>query len=622
MLRSSRVVLLAASLALCACDSDERAFAQFDGPTDVALLPPGMFEVPVAAVTSFRSGRVTKLDLKRTSVLVEDSVAPWMPGPDIAFGADRALSQVALVYGEDFVDVWVADDFRDELLRAPWIDGRDEEGKPAWVRPSLVGVTYHDVDGSVLEGDSVPELRNLRVRVDRAASDTWTMTWTGHHFAVEGLFAGPQELPAVPGTPYETDRGELAFSVAPKGRTLATGEQFRLEVESGIESADSGGLVTELVIDPTGTWVFASVIPDEGPGFVSVWDADALVELDRLTLPFGGAPERLDLGRTDGVVWVADSYEATDGSGRVFRLDFVPGDVDTLALTELHVPEPNIDVAQSRDPGSDLLFVAAAYTDAVWAVDPTTGVPIDTNPVTPEVEPTHISSIVSGLAASEAAVETAELDMDGTRMESYGVFATTFAGEMYWLDAATGCQVFGTAARAHLDPRVDCGSRFTDVGFESSPGLVFDGGARRCVITHACGGISRTETWSFIFSEELQSYEVEGTRSGVQVGRAFEGERYTTDGGELSVMILPGILPTTDGDRYTFPIRDGVTPVPMSELPGDPVIFSELFDDRTGEWFKVREREIAVVPHVGNDVILWVDLQGQGINNAGIRAFQ
>ena len=54
-----------------ACVDDDRSFAQFDGPTDVVILEPGeLFEVPVALVTSFRSGRVTKLDLKRRSVLV------------------------------------------------------------------------------------------------------------------------------------------------------------------------------------------------------------------------------------------------------------------------------------------------------------------------------------------------------------------------------------------------------------------------------------------------------------------------------------------------------------------------------------------------------------------------
>ncbi|MCP4870671.1 MAG: hypothetical protein GY898_18365 [Proteobacteria bacterium] len=606
-----------------ACVDDDRSFAQFDGPTDVVILEPGeLFEVPVALVTSFRSGRVTKLDLKRRSVLVEDSAAPWMPGPDMAFGADRALSHIALVSGTDFVDVWASDDFRDELVRAPWIDGTDEDGKPAWVRPAITRTTFLDKDGTPVSDGDVPTLRNLRVRDARAGTESWRLTWTGRSYFVEGLIAsGPQEDGAIPGTPYETDRAELAFTVAFAGTEPAVGSQIVIDVDSGIESADAGGLVTELLTDPTGTWVFATVLPDEGDSFVSVWDATTFEEVDRIALPFGAQPESIDVGATDGVLWVADSAEVGDG-GRVFRLDFVPGDIDTIALTELAVPEPAIDAVQGFDPAFGWLFVAAAYTDAIWTLDPVTGEAFDTNPVTPEVDPTHVNTIVSGLAASKQSIETTELDQDGTRGESYGIFATTFAGELYWIDAATGCQVFGTPARAHLDPTQSCATRFFDSGLQSDPGLVYDGGAERCVTTHACGGVTKTETWIFTFDAELQAYEVEGNRSGEQLGMAFEGERYTSDTGAISVLILPGVLPTTDGDRYVFSMSDGVLPVQMHELPGDPVLYTELFDDRSGPWFKVRERQIAVVPHTANDVVLWVDLQGQGINDAGLRLYQ
>ena len=619
---------LAAALGLLAlataCSDDDRSFAQFDGPTDVVVLEPGeLFEVPVALVTSFRSGRVTKLDLKRRSVLVEDSAAPWMPGPDLAFGADRALSHITLVGGTDFVDVWVADDFRDELVRAPWIDGTNDEGKPIWVRPAITRTTFLDKDGSPIAGGELPTLRNLRARAARAGTESWRLTWTGRSYFVEGdLASGPQEDPAIPGTPYQTDRGEIAFTVALAGTEPAVGSQIVIDVDSGIESADAGGLVTELVTEPTGAWVFATVLPDAGDGFVSVWDADTFEEVDRIALPFGAQPESVDLGATDGVVWVADSAEDADGRGRVYRIDFVPGDIDTLALTELAVPEPAIDAVQSRDPDADWLFVAGAYSDRIWTLDPITGEAFDTNPVTPQVDPTHVNTIVSGLAASHDSIETTELDLDGTRAETYGIFATTFAGEMYWIDAATGCQVFSTPARAHLDPTQSCATRFIDSGLQSDPGLVFDGGAERCVTTHACGGVTRTETWIFTFNADLQAYEVEGNRSGEQLNLAFEGDRYVSDDGAISVLILPGVLPTTHGDRYVFSMSDGVIPVQMHELPGDPVLYTELFDDRSGPWFKVRERQIGLIPHAGNDVVLWVDLQGQGINDAGLRLYQ
>ena len=618
--RSFAALAAASALALAGCTEDDRSFARFDGPVDSVVLPAGgLFEVPVALVTNFRSGRVSKLDLKRSSVLVEDSVAPWMPGPDLSFGANRALSEIAVVAGDDFVDVWVADDFRDELLRGPWIDGVDADGKPLWVRPALSEVTFRNKDGSVIEGATVPSLRSLRLRESRATTEDWTMTWTGHSFEVEGTAGGLQQLPAMPGTPYETDNGELAFVVALNSYAPTNGDRFELSTESGIEAADTGGLVTDLLLEPSGTWLFATVIPDEGPGFVSVWDAATFRELDRLVLPLGGAPERLEAGADDGVVWVADSYEAADGSGRLFRVDFVPGDVDTLAATELHAPEPLIDLAQSRAE-TRWLFAAAAYSDAIWTLDPLTGAPFDTNPVTPEIDATHVGSIVSGISSTARPVETADLDLDGTRFAVHAVFATTFEGEGYLLDGQTGCQFFGTPARAHLSS--DCNNSFADIGFESDPLIAFDEAAERCVTTHPCGGISRSETWTFTFDEASQSYEVEGSRSGLQLAAAFEGERYMSDAGQISLLVLPGALPTSDGDRWIFVLDDGVTPIALQEFPGDPAIFTELYDDRTGEWFEVKEREIAVVPHVANDVVLWIDLQGQGQGGAGLRAWQ
>ena len=243
------------------------------------------------------------------------------------------------------------------------------------------------------------------------------------------------------------------------------------------------------------------------------------------------------------------------------------------------------------------------------------------DPITAEVDATHVGSLIAGLAASQRGIESAILDESGTRLYRYGVMATTFAGRLYWIDAATGCQVFGTPTGAYLEVAPESlNSTFGDVGYSSNPQLVFDEVAERAVTTHACGGVSRSESWRVYYQEAEQSYEVEGSISGVQQNRAYEGERYLSDDGSISFLIFPGTRPTTEGDRWSFPINDGVTPVAIQELPGDPLIFTELFDDRDGDWWKVREREIAVIPHMGNDVVLWVDIQGQG--SGGIRIYQ
>jgi len=620
---SFAALALVVPLLLAACTDSERTDHRLDGPTDIALLEPGtFFEVPVALVSNFRSGRVSKLDLKRTNLVVEDSPAPWMPAPDLAFGADRALGQIALSVSADGVDVWVADDSRDQLLRAPYIAGLGGDGKPVWPRPTLSEeLQWFDALGNPLDAASMPQLQGLRARSGRATTESWRATWTGTSFELRGTASGLQGERALPGTPYQTDLGELAFTAALAGRLPELDAYAEFQVDSGVTAADAGGLVTDLLVPREDSpWLFASVLPDEGAGFVAVWDVVDFVELERLTLPPGAAPESLAVGHTDGVVWLADSAEVP-GGGRIFRLDYIPGDLDTLAVTEVAVPEPAIDVAAGRDPAAPRLSVAAAFSDAVWLLDGSTFELIDINPVTAAADPSYVGSLVAGLAASERSIETAILDEDGTRLRSYGVMVTTFAGAMYWIDAATGCQVFGTPAGAYLEVSpglVD--STFSDIGYTSNPRLVFDEAAERAITTHACGGVSRSETWRVLYQEDLQSYEVEGSNSGVQQNRAYEGQRYLSDDGSISFLILPGTRPTTDGDRWSFPVNDGVIPVAIQELPGDPVVFTELFDDRDGDWWKVREREIAVIPHVGNDVVLWVDIQGQGAG--GIRVFQ
>ena len=619
--RLPALLLAASSLMLPACGTGEQVFDQFDGPVDIAYLAPGaFFEVPVGFVSNFRSGRVSKLDLKRTTALVEDGAAPWIGGPDIAFGREHTLGAIALAVTSSTVDVWVADDWGGQLLRSPYIAGLDESANPIWSRPSLGELRSYEADGTAASSP-VASLRGLRLEEGRATSERWTFTWDGHSFEVRGTASGLQRQRAVPGTPYVTDGEELRFTPSIADGAPSLGAYLELDVEFGIESAEAGGLVTDLRASNDGSWIFATVVPDDGDGFVAVWDSVAFSELARLDLGPGARPERIGEGKDVGSLWIADSVDDA-GFGKVHELSFVEGDLSSLSLRSITVPEPAFEIVESQDPSVSLLFVASAFSDAVWAVSPVDGAVQDINPVTPEPDPTYVTTIVAGLEATRRPVETTELDEDGTRKTTYGIFATTFGGELYFIDGSTGCQVFGTPARAYADfsATSSTSNLFSDVGFESSPQLFFDAGGETVVSTHPCGGITKSEIWTLTYSELEQSYEVEGTRSGLQQRRLFEGERYVSDEGAISLLILPGIKPTTDGDSWTFSINDGVTPVSIQELPGDPLIYTELYDDRSGDWFEVKEREIAVIPHAANDVVLWIDLQGQG--DGGVRAFQ
>ena len=246
-----------------------------------------------------------------------------------------------------------------------------------------------------------------------------------------------------------------------------------------------------------------------------------------------------------------------------------------------------------------------------------------------------MGSLISGIASSERSIETWDLSEDNLRIPAYGVFVSTFRGELFWVNAATGCQVFANWAGAYLDSAASIpSSLFGDTGIQSDPVLVtdpyldgvlsedinrFDGG---WIVTSRCGGVTRTEAWRARYDELLQSYEVEGTVSGVQEARAYEGVRYVSDNGEISFLVMPGNLPTSQGDSWTFEVDDGVTPVLLGELPGDPVVYTELYDDRSGRWWALRQREIGTVTNVGNDTVYWIDLQDQGFNASGVAVYR
>lgn len=606
-----------ALLLIAGCEEEARGVAQLDGPTDLAVLDAGTwFEVPVGFVVNGRSGRITKIDLKRGGQLVEDDGAPWTGGHDLAVGDEYLLSQIALWDDGTKVDAWVSDDVTDSLFRVPALLGTNDVGAPLFARPETSVPAFLDAGGAPTEAPDF-DLRNLRVRPGRAAQEQWTVSWTGRAFEVRGTASGPQRAVAVPGTPYESDRGEIAFVASLRGASPAVGVSASFEITRGVEQAPAGGLVLDLLADPTSGWIFASVLPTEGDGFLSIWDGATFAELTRVELPPAAVPERLALGALPGTLWVADSADLA-GEGRILGLDYVPGDTSSISLRVLPLPEPAFEVAEGMDAAQPVLFAASAFTDAIWMLDPRSGAPIDHNVMTAGIDPIHVRTPVSGMTATPGTVETAMLDEDGTRFERPAIVTATFGAEMFLLDAATGCQFFSSPAGADVATTAE--AAFTDVGAISSPTLVADGDTARVVTTHPCGGITRTEVWTLRFDAWTQDYEVEGSRSGVQAARLREGERYISDTGAISLLIVPGTRATTDGDSWTFPASSGVVVIPLQELPGDPVAYTEPFDDRDGRWYKLRTREVAVLPHAGNDVVLWIDLQGQGIG--GIKAWQ
>jgi hypothetical protein len=108
--------------------------------------------------------------------------------------------------------------------------------------------------------------------------------------------------------------------------------------------------------------------------------------------------------------------------------------------------------------------------------------------------------------------------------------------------------------------------------------------------------------------------------SGVQSFRAREDERYVSDDGGISFLILSGNLPSTDGDRFSFNTEAGIAvmsgsdldrdgdPDLLWELPMRPVAFSYTGGPVGGGWDEVERREFMLLPVLNSDVAVKISL--------------
>lgn len=612
MVALSRTSLLTALLCLCfaGCEGEEEYFYRLHGPTDVTVLPAGgVFEVPVAYTPNFRTGQVAKIDLKRFDMLVEESVAPFISSPYLPCGRDRVLDQIAVTTdGSMAVDVFVSDNQRDQVLRVPHAipDGMGGFDFATVEGPYPTDTPAADVDGMPLSGG--PVLDGLEVREGYATTEEWSIVYHGASWVVTGTRSGRQLHEAVPGIPYESDGGELAFTVLHGGAEVAEDTHFTFFVDTGIVEFDVPGIVADLQTTPGGTMVVASVIGYAGESGLWVHHGDD--DLNWIELPAGAVPENMSFSREGDVLFVADSSDAN----RVLEVAFDEDDPASFVVTEIPVDEPNIDVVEGRDPDHDYLFVAAAYGESISLFDRSTGDPVDVNPWTAEVDPIEVGSLITGLAASEEPLELNSITPVDRLEWRHAVVATTFAGYLHVYEADTGCEAVETAFGPYLES-LSSGNNvaFEDVGPMSDTSLLEDPITAEAVTVNPCGGIARNQGWTVRYREASLDWEVEGSESGVQLNVAIEDTRYVSDAGEISFVIASGAQASSDGDYFQFWINDGVSPISVTELPTDPVIYTDVFGARSGSWWQHNEREIAVVANPGDDVVMWIHMEGYGM---------
>jgi hypothetical protein len=607
-------LLLAPTLAACA--DDILLVGAFDGPDATAVLPVGAespFSIPVGFVANTRNGRIVPLDLKHGTLLGDSVASPYLAPRSIATGDQRQLGQIALWSPDGAqIDVFAGDIAAGTLLQATYSQSIDPtSGAP--VPPDLVATeaVFEDIDGS---GDSVT-VKDTRMRHGWSTTEDWIFEFDGAFWWAFGGQSGKQSQPFEMGERWSSDNKEIVLTLQ---GSATEGDRLTFRTDAGVREHDVGGVPLAVTRIPDtdlvalGTWD-----RDADVGALVLWDAAAAAEVGRLSLDAGGQPWRIVVSEEQDALFIADAKVP-----RVLRVPFDATRPDLLVAESIPTRSVPMDLALISDPGDeatgalpyDHLFVAGAIEARVDVYDLTTGTWLDVNPLDDVDGGLDLRSPVVGMSTAPLPIRLQEQSGDEVRREARVVAVTTFDGSVRLLEGATGCQAITTDG-----PRVASETGYEEVAFDdngpaSNPVMLTDGATGRQVISDPCGGVLRTESWSVIFDGVEGNWIVEGSASGVQEARAWPDDRYVTDQGELSFIILAATAPATDGDTFSFTMEEGTlrldevldssgSAAPL-ELPARPLAFAIEAGPTGGGWNADRRQVHLLVPATNSDVVL------------------
>jgi len=627
-------LILLATLGLLGCDETYEKVYAFDGPVHSAILDHremGPFEDAVGFVTSSRNGRVVPLDLKHGTLLSDQVGSPFIRPRWIATGTKRILGQVAVHSPDDIqVNVFVADTAYDVLLEAPYIV--DMDPNPVIRDATHTDPVFDDRDNS---GDT-PKLTELKMTNGWTTTETWELLFDGSVWKAQGSRSGLQSQQATPGETFHSDNSEISFTVSGKA---TRGDRFTFSTDTGIIEHDLGGTILAMERVPFESLLVAAVWnPLTETSSLVVWDIELQMERGRYVLPEGTQAWRLTFGSTIADVFVGDAhnpqvlkirldYAAPELSGTNVIETAAP--VSTLAwvsdsLTETEQLLDEADTGELFDDPTvnrdfEHLFVGLVGLSRVDIYDLRSQRWIDANPMDDVDGGIPLESPIVGLASTPDRVFLQEYNDAGNRLVGKAVAATMFNGSIILLEAETGC-----AALNFQGPHVPMSQgyesiAFEDVGNESNPDMLVDPSTGRRIQMSSCGGVTQTEEWAAVYDEVEGNWEIEGTLSGLQSTRAFDGERWVSDNGSISFTMVAGTLPASDGDSFHFFSDEGILrisaveqgngqAIPM-ELPGEPTVFQYRAGPTGGGWDVVDERTFVLVPVINSDLVVRIRIK-------------
>ncbi|MSQ01168.1 MAG: hypothetical protein EXR71_04640 [Myxococcales bacterium] len=612
------IVLLA-----LACTDDLAIPLHFDGPAGAAWLPAGddlPFDRAVGFVSNSRSGKIVPLDLVEGRLLTDDASASFLRASSVATGKERQLRDVAAFASAGKVMLWAVDVTGAVLVQAPYITAVGEDGVPVEVQPTASEPLFVDADGSA----DAPTITEVAVRPGYTTTEDWSIEYDGSRWWAKGSLSGQQVSEPVSGESYNTDGGELGFQLDGEA---SVGDRFEIRTDSQLVTWSLAGRPTALADD--GTHLFVSVDgPDPLVGIVDPWTG---AWLGGVALPVGASPWRMSLSAS-GELFVADAR-----SPAFYRISFTtPADAGTASLSTIPTAAPVLDVAWQNGTLTDgtpfeRVFVAPVGLQRVDVYDALAGVWFDPNPLDAEVAGVRMSSPISGLSASVGPVRLQQPTSWGAYAEVPSLTISTQDGFVFMLDATTGCAVSTFRGPHGPNEILDTSENFQyalldDVGATSDVILAYDEATGEQVAMSDCPGLAPTELWTVTYDSPTVSWVVEGTISGPQLARAHEDQRYLSDSGAISFLLLSGTLPATDGDNFSFIVDRGVlgwsytdrnedgalTPGLEAywEAPARPLAFQVLAGPNGGGWDDLDRKEMTLLPMENADEVARIHLDG------------
>ena len=616
-------LLIVGNLA-CVEDSDGRH--SFDGPGASAWLEAGdgPFDEAIGFVANTRSGTIVPIDLKHATLMGDQLASPFLQPRWVATGDERLLGElVAWAPDASSITLFVADHVHKVLVEAPYVTGVDDAtGEPIVVTPGYSQeAVFLDEDQS---GDNA-ELVDLDLSHGYTTTEDWRIEFDGSEWWVFGSRSGKQSRTASTGEEWNTDNRELSFTI--EGSATA-GDRFELSTDTGIVEHDLGGMVLDLERIPGTELLVAAVWSEVAQiGDLVVWNMRDGVEVGRIGQDDATDPHqpwKLVLGsQTDTHVQVF-AGSARRPAVQIFDLDLANPESSEPA-TVIESSGPISALAWLKHDGNELieepsyehLFVATTDSSRVDLFDLLTQTWVNVNPQDSEGGGIKLHSPIHGLSASRVPVDLQQQSAWGAQHDDRVVAVSTFDGSLMMLEGATGC--LAVEEEGPSIPTSSSGEAvdFSDHGAESTPYLYQDPATGSSMTLPSCGGVARSEIWSATYDGLTGNYLVEGTISGIQENRAWEDQRYVSDNGQISFLILAGAAPTTDGDTFSMQVDDGILRIKQVlrpgglssdalELPDAPLVFDMQAGPTGGGWDEDRTQVHILLPVTNSDFVMRV----------------